>query len=122
MPPKWFVPRSDQGEFWTGERCFIRELLNDAASPETSLAIARVEPGVTTQLHRLDGVRECYIVAKGEGLVEIDGATQELMAGDSVVIEPGVAQRITNTGGGDLEFYCLCTPRFRPEAYINLEG
>jgi mannose-6-phosphate isomerase-like protein (cupin superfamily) len=115
------IAAKSEGEFWTEERCFITELLNDAASPETSLAIARVEPGVTTQLHRLVGVSERYILRKGSGLVEVDGQTQELGTGDSAVIQAGAAQRITNTGVGDLEFYCLCTPRFRPEAYVNLE-
>lgn len=109
------------GEFWTAERCFITELLNDAASPEASLAVARVETGVTTQLHRLDGICERYTLRKGEGVVEIDGATLRLRPGESIIIPAGAAQRIINTGGGDLEFYCLCTPRFRPEAYVNLE-
>jgi len=116
-----FVPAGQAGEFWTGERCFITELHNSDASPETSLAVARVEPGVTTQLHALDGVTERYIVRKGEGLLEVDGATQPMKAGDQFVIPAGAAQRIANTGIGDLEFYCLCTPRFRPESYRNLE-
>ena len=27
----------------------------------------------------------------------------------------------TNTGMADLLFHCLCTPRFRPEAYLDLD-
>ncbi len=67
-------------EFWTDERCFITELLNCEASPEASLAVARVEPGVTTQLHRMAGTIERYIVRKGEGVVEIDGVSQRLQS------------------------------------------
>lgn len=122
MPPAWFVPASALGEFFTSERCHITELLNSAQSPEASLAVARVEPGVTTQLHALDGIAERYTVRRGEGLVEIDGVGQVLRAGDSAVIPAGAAQRIANTGDGDLEFYCLCTPRFVPESYRNLEA
>jgi mannose-6-phosphate isomerase-like protein (cupin superfamily) len=40
--------------------------------------------------------------------------------GDVVVIPAGVPQRISNAGPSDLEFYEVCTPRFRPEAYIDL--
>ena len=76
---------------------------------------------MTTQLHRLDGVTERYIVRKGEGTLEVDGTSLRLAAGDQAVIPAGAAQRITNTGAGDLEFYCLCTPRFVPESYVNLE-
>ncbi|WP_295808382.1 cupin domain-containing protein [uncultured Nitratireductor sp.] len=121
MSPSWFVENAGQAEFWTEERCFITELMNTPASPDTSLAVARVEAGVTTQLHRLEGICERYVVRKGEGIVEIDGVRQALAIGDQAVIPAGAAQRITNTGAGDLEFYCLCTPRFRPETYVNLE-
>jgi len=122
MTASFFVPASGSGEFWTEERCHITELHNSDASPETSLAIARVEPSVTTQLHRLDGICERYIVRKGEGIVEIDGVRQILRVGDQAVIPAGAAQRIENTGESDLEFYCLCTPRFVPSSYVDLES
>jgi mannose-6-phosphate isomerase-like protein (cupin superfamily) len=122
MVASFFVPAGMRGEFWTDERCFITELHNTPASPETSLALARVEPGVITQLHRLDGVSERYIVRLGEGMLEVDGRRQLLRTGDQAVIPAGAAQRIENTGDGDLEFYCLCVPRFLPESYVNLEA
>jgi mannose-6-phosphate isomerase-like protein (cupin superfamily) len=118
----FFVAASTKGEFWTGERCFVVELHNDDASPEVSLAVARVERGVTTQLHRLDGVCERYIVRKGQGILEVNGERRVLQPGDQAVIPAGAAQRIENTGDGDLEFYCLCTPRFCPSTYVNLEA
>lgn len=121
MLPDWFVAREEKPEFWTEERCFITELMNTDASPETSLAVARVEKGVTTQLHKLEGICERYVVRRGEGVVEIDGVRQSLSAGDQAIIPAGAAQRITNTGSTDLEFYCVCTPRFVPESYIDLE-
>lgn len=121
MTASFFVKASGQGEFWTSERCHITELHNSDASPEASLAVARVEPAVTTQLHRLDGICERYIVRKGEGILEVDGVRQLLRIGDQAVIPAGAAQRIENTGDGDLEFYCLCTPRFVPSSYVDLE-
>jgi len=121
MDPTWFVANKGQREFWTSERCFITELLNDPVSPEASLALARVEPGVTTELHKLAGISERYIVRKGEGIVEIDGVRRNVSVGDQVMIPANAPQRITNTGRKDLEFYCLCVPRFRPESYMNLE-
>ncbi|MDX3978461.1 cupin domain-containing protein [Shinella sp.] len=117
-----FIPANVQGEFWTDERCYITEIHNCDASPESSLAVARVEPGVMTQLHSLTGVIERYIVRQGEGILEIDGAQQKLQVGDQAVIPAGATQRIENTGSIDLEFYCLCTPRFFPDSYVNLEA
>lgn len=121
MAPEWLIAGPNVPEFYTSERCHITELMNTPLSPETSLAVARVEPGVTTQLHALSGIVERYVVRKGEGLIEVDGQTSPLVVGDQAVIGAGVSQRITNTGATDLEFYCLCTPRFTPESYVNLE-
>ena len=109
------------GEFWTEERCHITELINDPKIPAFSLAIARVEPAVTTQLHALKGISETYILKQGKGVAEVDGKNIPLSQGSSLFIPEGAAQRITNTGDEDLKFYCHCTPRFIPESYINLE-
>lgn len=108
-------------EFWTEERCFITELCNIDALAETSLAIARVPAGVTTQLHALDGVCETYVVIEGRGTMQVDEQTFEIGAADKVVIPPGVAQRVTAISEEDLQFYCICTPRFTPSCYLNLE-
>lgn len=109
-------------EFPTRERCHIRELVNDAATPHASLAACRVRPGTTTELHRLS-VAEWYAICEGTGLMEVgDDAPFAVAAGDVVTIPAGVAQRIRNTGRGDLVFHCLCVPRFTPECYRPVEG
>lgn len=109
-------------EAYTEERCYISEQLNTPDCPEVSLATCRVEPGVTTQLHQLT-VQERYVVQSGRGMMELD--TKQTFAvgpGDCVLIPAGCAQRIKNTGTQDLIFLCVCTPRFEPGHYINLES
>jgi mannose-6-phosphate isomerase-like protein (cupin superfamily) len=109
-------------EFPTRERCFIRELVNEADVPGASLAACRVEPGVTTELHRLS-VAEWYLVRRGSGLMEVAGETPfEVGPGDVVPVPAGASQRICNTGREDLLFDCLCVPRFTPDCYEALEG
>lgn len=109
-------------EVWTEERCFITELLNDADVPDVSLARCRVEPGVTTQLHRLS-VREWYVVEQGRGLMEVGNLEpRPIGPGDVVEIPADTAQRVTNTGAGDLVFQCVCLPRFTPGCYESLES
>lgn len=108
-------------EFFTEEQCHISEWSNSPADPGLSIARARVEPGVTTRWHRLSGVAERYCILEGSGLVEIEGLPATRVGpGDVVLIPPDRAQRIHNTGSGDLIFLALCTPRFRPEAYQAL--
>ena len=115
------IKSNGSAEFWTDERCYITELCNTASLPESSLAIARVEPGVTTQLHALKEMTETYIVMTGSGRMELDGDSFDIVVGDQAVIPAGISQRVTALGDEDLKFYCLCTPRFDPSAYINLE-
>lgn len=109
-------------EFATDERCFIVEVANDTGDPQLSIARARVEPGVTTAWHRLDGIDERYLIVSGHGQVEVGDLQPALVGpGDVVRIPAGVAQRITNSGDQQLIFYAMCTPRFDASSYISLE-
>lgn len=121
MNPQIMHPdRSD--EFYTDERCYILELFNRPAYPRFSIARARVEPGVTTALHALEGTDEIYYILSGKGRMEVDGyLKEEVRAGDLVVIPAGRSQRITNVGEQDLLFLCICGPRFEPAVYVDLE-
>ncbi len=122
--PPWYIDgHADElpKEYWSDEGCYITELMNHSASPGASLANARVSPGVTTRLHALEGIIERYVIREGHGVVEIDNVKQSVTAGDQVMIPGGIAQRISNTGRVDLLFYCVCTPRFTQDRYIDLE-
>ncbi len=118
---EYLVKSDNAAEFWTAERCYITELCNTDCAPDGSLAIARVEPGITTQLHSLTGLTETYIVIEGCGQMEVDGNQFNIAIGDQVMIPSGIPQRVTALGESDLRFYCLCTPRFSPASYVNLE-
>jgi mannose-6-phosphate isomerase-like protein (cupin superfamily) len=108
-------------EFKTPERCFILESLN-ATNDSLSVARARVEPGITTKWHCVEGTAERYIIAEGKGRVEV-GTLQpmEVGPGDVVLIPAAVRQRIANIGDRDLIFYCVCTPPFAQQNYRELE-
>lgn len=109
-------------EYYTSERCYITELSNSPDDPELSVARARVEPGVTTEWHRLHGTTERYVILEGRGRVEVGNLPpQEVRSGDVVLIPPETPQRITNLGSEDLIFLALCTPRFRREVYEEID-
>lgn len=109
-------------EYYSEERCHITEWWNSADDDAASIARARVEPGVTTRLHRLHGVTERYVMLEGKGRVTIGDRAPEIVGpGDVVVIPPDASQRIANIGGTDLVFLAICTPRFRPELYEDIE-
>jgi mannose-6-phosphate isomerase-like protein (cupin superfamily) len=114
-------PFDANAEYYTEERCFINELANDAVDSAVSIAQARVKPGVTTRLHRLHGITERYVIIAGTGNVTVGSLpAQDVAMGDVVLIPPGCAQRITNTGTGDLIFLAICSPRFQQNAYEDI--
>ncbi len=109
-------------EVYTPEGCFVNELSNIEADPEASIAQARVEPGETTRWHRLIETTERYVILSGKGMVEVGSmAPQHVGPGDVVLIPPNCRQRITNVGSTDLLFLAVCTPRFQPEAYEDID-
>ncbi len=78
--------------------------------------------GITTQLHAVKNTVERYIILEGQGEVEINHSSPVKVSYlDVVSIPQGQAQRISNTGIKPLIFLCICTPRFKPENYINLD-
>ena len=108
-------------EYFFPEGCHILETWNREEDSAVSIARSRVAPGVTTRLHRLNGITERYLILAGHGRVEVEGLAPDVVSvGDLVYIPPGCHQRITNTGRDDLVFLAICTPRFVSEAYVHV--
>lgn len=113
---------AESEEYFSDELCHILEIWNRADDGAVSIARARVEPGVTTRLHRLQGIAERYVVLEGLGRVEVGTLPPSLVRpGDMVYIPPNCPQCISNLGDTDLVFLAVCTPRFVPEAYEDIE-
>jgi mannose-6-phosphate isomerase-like protein (cupin superfamily) len=109
-------------EYFTPEQCYILEISNSTDDEAASIARARVAPGVTTRWHRVRDTAERYVILEGRGRVEVgELPAQEVKPGDVVLIPPSARQRIANTGQEALVFLAICTPRFRNEAYEDLQ-
>lgn len=116
------VRNADTAECYLSERCHVVEHWNRDEDAQCSVARIRVEPGITTQWHRLRGVGERYLIVQGRGRMYAgDLAPAEVGPGDAVFIPADVPQRIANLGDDELIFLAVCTPRFAPECYENLE-
>jgi mannose-6-phosphate isomerase-like protein (cupin superfamily) len=111
-------PAHTAQEHLTAERCFIAELFNRPGQALSSVARARVEPGVTTANHLLRGTEEQYYILTGQGELFLNGqSVGQVSSGDIAHIPADTPQCIRNTGTTDLIFLCICTPPFRQEAY-----
>ena len=116
------LPWNAARERETAELCAITELSNHAADPDVSIARARLPIGRTTRWHVLHGIGERYVMLEGRGTVEVEGLMPTAVGpGDVVWIPPGARQRIRNEGDEDLVFLAICTPRFVPESYEDVE-
>ncbi|WP_221800333.1 cupin domain-containing protein [Oceanobacter mangrovi] len=117
-----FYRKPETEEYFFVEGCHILEYLNDEADAACSIARARVEAGVETRLHALVNTTERYLILSGSGLATIGDQQRQLVAGDVVVIPPDCPQQILNNGSEDLVFLAICTPRFVPDCYQDLEN
>lgn len=92
----------------------IRELLHPSthAVRNQSLAEAVVPPGTTTVLHRHRLSEEIYHVTRGQGMMTLGDDIFAIAPGDTVLIPPGTAHCVSNTGNMPLRILCCCAPAY----------
>jgi len=119
------VPHTQYAEitaYETKDGSLIRELMHPQhhASKNQSLAEASVPVGITTLLHKHNNTEEVYFIAQGEGLMTLGDTQFGVVEGDSIVIEPGTAHCIKNTGQQLLKILCCCSPAYSHDDTILL--
>jgi quercetin dioxygenase-like cupin family protein len=119
-------------ETWFQEGCWIQEWSNHPDDPDCSIARARVPAGARTRWHRLHGTNERYVVLQGHGRVDVCLEGQfdpdleptiertEIGPGDVVIIPAGAGQRV-QAHDEELVFLAVCTPRFDPARYEDID-
>ena len=108
-------------EYYFEEGCYITELSNTAADEAVSIARARLQPGEKTRLHALLETAERYVILAGSGKVRVGEQQGPVDVGDVVLIPPGVPQNIEADADAELVFLAICSPRFKPGVYRDLE-
>ncbi len=111
------IPLLSCKEFFAGDLTRLREIFNpkkQSLELNYSLAHATVNIGEKTLDHILS-VSEVYYILKGEGVMHIDGKTQEIRENDTVYIPPNSVQSIENKGNTELSFLCIVDPAWEPE-------
>jgi quercetin dioxygenase-like cupin family protein len=99
---------TDVAPFTTKDGSTIRELHHTASQ---SLAEASLEPGQATQRHYHARTEEIYLVTAGGGVLEVDGETRDVVAGDAVLIPPGAWHELV-AGAGGARLLCMCAPPY----------
>jgi len=107
--------RDQQVPFKTKDGSTIRSLLDLSNAPvdKQSLAEATLPAGAATDRHHHKLSEEFYYVLSGAGVMEVDGESREVGAGDAILIPAGAWHRIRATE--DLRFLCCCAPPYAHE-------
>ncbi len=67
-----------------------------------SVTWIEVPPGVDQELHSHEEAEQVYVVTQGSGALTVAGDTQQVSAGDLVMVPPATDHSIANDGGEDL--------------------
>lgn len=109
--------RDEARPFTTVDGSTIRSLLDLGTAPvqRVSLAEATLEAGEATVRHHHRESEEIYYLIEGAGLMELDGETRDVRAGDAILIPPGAWHKIRAGADGPLRLLCACAPPYRDE-------
>jgi mannose-6-phosphate isomerase-like protein (cupin superfamily) len=100
--------------FVTKDGSIIQELMHPVVhgNKNASLAKAVVPPGRSTFFHSHAQSEEMYFFLSGKGKMTLADENFMVKSGDTVLIAPGQAHSVTNSGTEDLVFLCVCAPAY----------
>jgi len=99
---------ADVEPFTTKDGSTIRELCH---TPAQSIAEASLAPGQATQRHYHARSEKIYLITDGGGVLEVDGESRQVTAGDAVVIPPGAWHELV-AGADGARLLCMCVPPY----------
>ena len=114
----------DADAFVTLDGSTIRELAGAVSLPARtqSLAEATVPVAGATAEHFHIVSEELYFFTAGTGLLRVGDEQRAVHAGECVVIPPGVAHKLTNTGDQPLRLLCCCAPPYSNDDTVLTGG
>jgi mannose-6-phosphate isomerase-like protein (cupin superfamily) len=99
----------------------VREIARPPDAENQSLAQAIVNPGRETSAHLHRRSEEIYLFASGAGRMRLGRDAFDVEAGQAVVIPPGVAHKLWNSGPDPLVLFCCCSPPYSDDDTELLE-
>ena len=103
----------------------VYELIGNKAggSNRHSLAQIVLPPGKASRKHYHPEAEESYYILSGHGKVKLGDESQNLTAGDTIMIPTGIVHQIFNTSTGNelLIFLAICQPAWTPDNSVYLD-
>lgn len=100
--------------YQTKDGSLVHELMHPDihGNRKMSFALATIEAGISTVLHKHHASEEIYHFVQGKGLMRLGNDHIYVEAGDTVCIRPGVLHSVVNTGFDLLKIFCCCAPPY----------
>ncbi len=101
-------------QYTTLDGSLIQELMHPDrhGNRNLSFALAVIEEGKDTELHRHHVSEEICHLVQGGGLMTLGEEQFSVQAGDTICILPGVSHKIINTRNESLKIFCCCAPPY----------
>jgi mannose-6-phosphate isomerase-like protein (cupin superfamily) len=109
--------RSNISSYMTKDGSTIWELFHPNSSPVAGFSVAEalVGAGVHTEPHKHHRAQEVYYILEGEGEMRLGAEAIKISPGNAILIPPGTAHMIKNTGTEGLRILCICSPPYSHE-------
>lgn len=83
----------------------IALLVSGKESPDASVCVLRIAPGVEIPVHTHEREADSIFVIKGSGEILINGVWERVSPGDHILVPCRVEHGVRNTGGETLELF-----------------
>jgi mannose-6-phosphate isomerase-like protein (cupin superfamily) len=89
-------------EEWHKLRTHVLMDAGELGSRNMSVTWIDVPPGIDQELHSHEESEQVYVISSGSGTMTVAGDTQEVTAGDLIMVPPATDHSIANGGSTDL--------------------
>ena len=114
------INRSSCKEFVAQDKAVVRELVSprNSSLKNQSIAEVTIPVGRAVREHYHKKTEEVYSIISGKGEMSLDGETEIVGKGDSIVILPEQRHKMTCIGDEDLVMFVTCSPSYTDEDQI----
>lgn len=88
----------------------IALLVDSQKSPQASVSLLEIEPGVEIPIHTHETQIDSIYVLEGEGEAFVNGKWEGISAGDYIFVPAGEEHGVKNTGQGRLKLFIVHSP------------
>lgn len=91
-------------------------------NPELSVIQERMPPGTAEVRHFHQRAQQFFYVLAGEAVMEVDGRSVVLTAGEGIWIPAGAAHQMKNDSGDDVHFLVISQPPSHGDRVVTREN